>query len=199
MLKLTRISVAFFHTASVCGQLILDVGRTAHFLITLLESSVFKDRTDTEIIQMYGLLLKELRSRKIIRSKNIVGDLGERFVLDHYNCTKGLPKLQLAPPSTANVDAISARGERYSIKSTSGNVTGVFYGLPPKGSDEEAKMKFEFVVVVKFGPDHELKQIIEFTWSQFLGFKRWHSRMQAWNLPVSRKVIAAGRVVYPLA
>ena len=99
--------------------------------------SLFKDFTDADLIQSYGLLLKELRTRNIIRSKNVIGDLGERIVLEHYNRTPGLSKLQLAPPSTANIDAISLSGERYAIKTTTGNITGVFYGLPPQGSDEE--------------------------------------------------------------
>ena len=34
-----------------------------------------------------------------------------------------------APVGTENIDAISRKGDRYSIKSTSSNTTGVFYGL----------------------------------------------------------------------
>ena len=157
---------------------------------------MFKELTDADLIQAYGLLLKELRSRSIIRSKNVIGDLGERIALEHYNRTPGLSKLQLAPPSTANIDAISLSGERYAIKTTTGNITGVFYGLPALGSDEEPKQKFEYAVVVKFNTDHVLEQIIELTWEQFLRHKRWHSRMQAWNLSISRELVASAKVIY---
>jgi len=157
---------------------------------------LFKDFTDADLIQSYGLLLKELRTRNIIRSKNVIGDLGERIVLEHYNRTPGLSKLQLAPPSTANIDAISLSGERYAIKTTTGNITGVFYGLPPQGSDEEPIQKFEYAVVVRFDNDHALDQILELTWLQFLQYKRWHSRMQAWNLSVSKELVANAKVIY---
>ena len=80
----------------------------------------------TELIHVYGELLEELRKRNIIRTKNATGDLGEYIVVEFYNKTKGLPKLQFAPPSTKNIDAISVAGERYSIKATTGNVTGAF-------------------------------------------------------------------------
>lgn len=157
---------------------------------------MFKELTDGDLIQAYGLLLKELRIRSIIRSKNVIGDLGERIALEHYNRTPGLSNLQLAPPSTANIDAISLSGERYAIKTTTGNITGVFYGLPPLGSDEEPKQNFEYAIIVKFDADHVLEQIIELTWEQFLRHKRWHSRMQAWNLSISRDLIASGKAIY---
>lgn len=85
-----------------------------------------------EIIQLYSSLIKELKNRKIIRTKNIIGDLGEYLAISHYNNTPGLPNLQASPAGTKNVDAISRKGDRYSIKSTSGNLTSVFYGLNDK-------------------------------------------------------------------
>lgn len=36
--------------------------------------------------------------------------------IDYYCKTRGLPKLQVAQPSTKNIDAISVNGDRYSIK-----------------------------------------------------------------------------------
>ena len=67
--------------------------------------------TNQELISTYGLVVSELKKRNIIRSKNVMGDLGEYIVIDYYTKTKGLPKLQFAPPSTKNIDAISINGE----------------------------------------------------------------------------------------
>lgn len=51
-----------------------------------------------------------------------------------------MPNLQAAPAGTQNIDAISRNGERYSVKSSSGNLTGVFYGLnDPNSKDIEIK------------------------------------------------------------
>ena len=156
----------------------------------------FEKLSDDELVQSYGSLLKELKRRGIIRSKNIVGDLGEYIAIRHYNTTPGLPKLQAAPPGTQNVDALSRTGDRYSIKSITGNVTGVFYGLPPKGSDETPEKKFEFVIIVVFNNDYTVKRIIELIWAQFLEFKRWHSRMNAWNVPINKEVLEKAKTIY---
>ena len=149
-----------------------------------------------ELIQVYGQLIVELKRRGVIRSKNIVGDLGESLAIEFYNSTSGLPKLKVAPPSTQNIDAISNKGDRYSIKTTTGKTTGVFYGLPPKDSNDSFSQKFEFVVIVLFDSDYTLKGIYELTWVQFLEFKRWHSRMKAWNLSLNRKLIAASNKIF---
>ena len=158
---------------------------------------MFKDSTDAEVRQFYGAVLRELRARNIIRTKNVTGDLGEYAVVDFYNRTAGLPDLQLAPTSNPDYDAISASGERYAIKSATGGSTGGFYGLPSPESNEEPNQQFDYAVVVKFNAEHEVQQIIELTWQQFLIHKRWHSTTRAWVLPVSQKLASATRSVYP--
>ena len=96
-----------------------------------------KELNNKEIINLYSNIITELKERKIIRTKNLLGDLGEFLAIEHYCNIAGLPNLQAAPPGTQNIDAISRKGERYSIKSTSGNLTSVFYGLNDPNSTEE--------------------------------------------------------------
>jgi hypothetical protein len=74
--------------------------------------------------------------------------------------------------------------------------TGIFYGLPPKDSDEIPIQKFEYAVIVKLSDSFELENILELTWDEFLGNKRWHSRMQAWNLSYSNKLINSVKNIY---
>ena len=111
------------------------------------------------------------------------------MAVDYYVNTSGLPNLQDAPTGTQNIDAISRDGNRYSIKSLTGSTTGVFYGLPPKDSDDPVQQKFEYLIIVKFDDNYELERIIELTWIQFLNFKKWHSRMQAWNITLNKKIL----------
>ncbi|BDC60694.1 MULTISPECIES: hypothetical protein [Bacillus] len=85
--------------------------------------------SDDDLIKAYGEVIKEFKKRGIIRSKNLLGDLGEYLAINQYCSTIGLPNLQPAPIGTKNIDAISVKGERYSIKSTTGKVTGVFTDL----------------------------------------------------------------------
>lgn len=152
--------------------------------------------SNNELITTYGNIIKELKNRKIIRSKNVIGDLGEYLAIDFYKKTSGLPNLEFAPPGTKNIDAISINGERYSIKSTSSSTTGVFYGLNDPNSNEPEKQKFEYVIVVILDDNWELKRINELTWEQFLIHKRWHSRMTAWNLSINKKLLDSTRTVY---
>ena len=93
--------------------------------------------SDDEVISLYPKILKELKNRNIIRTNNLVGDLGEYWCIKKYNEISGLPKLQGAPKSTKNIDAISVNGERYAIKSTSGSGTGVFASI---STDDDTKI-----------------------------------------------------------
>ncbi|WP_112182551.1 hypothetical protein [Paraliobacillus zengyii] len=152
--------------------------------------------TDDELIEAYGGVINELKNREIIRSKNLLGDLGEYFAINFYSKTAGLPKLQFAPIGTQNIDAISINGERYSIKSTTGKTTGVFYGLNEPNSAEPDQKKFEYVIIVVFNGDYLLDKIIELTWDEFLNKRKWHSRVRAWNLSITQKLINESKVIY---
>ena len=149
-----------------------------------------------EIIRFYSMAIKELRKREIIRTNNVVGDLGEYLAIDYYNKTSGLPNLSPAPVGTENIDAISRRGDRYSIKSASSNTTGVFYGLEPIGSEKVDDKKFEYVIICKFDDDYELQAILEMNWDTFIQNKRWHKRMNAWNLSITRKLCEQCKIIY---
>lgn len=149
-----------------------------------------------EIIQLYSNSIKELKRREIIRTNNVTGDLGEYLAIKYYNETPNLPNLQPAPVGTTNIDAISRNGERYSIKSTTTNTTGVFYGLEPKGSQNKDIQKFEYVIICCFDKDYALLEILEMDWNTFIENKRWHSRMNAWNLNLSKKIKDKCNIIY---
>lgn len=150
----------------------------------------------SDLVSLYSSVIKELKGREIIRTNNVIGDLGEYLAIEYYNNTAGLPTLAAAPVGTENIDAISRKGDRYSIKSTSGNVTGVFYGLEPKGSTTVDRQKFEYVIICKFSTEYELETILEMDWETFLKHKRWHSRMNAWNLSLTREVYNDCRIIF---
>ena len=65
------------------------------------------------LIENYGKLIQKMKEENIIRTKNVVGEIGEFYAIHHFNKTKGLPKLQRTLISTKNVDAISNKGDRY--------------------------------------------------------------------------------------
>lgn len=150
----------------------------------------------TEIIDLYSETIKELKLRKVIRTNNVIGDLGEYLAISYYNNTPSLPNLSPAPVGTENMDAISRKGDRYSIKSTSGISTGVFYGLEPKDSESPDEKKFEYVIICKFNDNYELELILEMDWNTFLANKKWHSRMKAWYISINKKLKEECKVIF---
>lgn len=144
---------------------------------------------DTSLVSVYGYWMDELKERGMIRTKNVIGELGEYFAIKYYKENPKLPKLQAAPTGTQNIDAISINGDRYAIKSTTTKGTGVFYGLNEPNSGLFEVQKFEYVIIVQFNKDVSLNAIYQLSWEKFLKHKRWHSRVRAWNLTLRRDLI----------
>lgn len=156
----------------------------------------FSNLSDIELIAIYGEWIKELKNRQIIRTNNIVGEIGEYLGIKYYNETKGLPKLQVALTSTKSVDAISNRGERYTIKTTTSRTTSVFYGINSPDDKRKQEKLFEYVIIVILNKNYCIEKILELNWDMFLKHKHWHSRMNAWNLIISEKLIKDSTIIY---
>jgi hypothetical protein len=156
-----------------------------------------KNQGNNELWLLFGAAKCELKKRNLIRTSNIVGERGEQLAIDFYTNTPNLPKLQAAPESTQNIDAISMNGERYSVKTITqpGKTTGVFYGLNPKGSKEKDKQKFEFLLVVILDKQMQPVKIIETPWDKFCELKKWHSRMNAWNISLTKEFMQKSKII----
>lgn len=140
--------------------------------------------SDHELIRLRHNVEKEARRRGL---KLTVGDIGERVVVSHFNSTPGLPKLQVAPPGTKNVDALSRDGDRYSIKTIlNAKKTGTVY--PDR--DHPDKQLFEFLLIARLGEDYGLLELHQFSWDQFLTARCWDKRMSAWYVPYSIRALA---------
>jgi len=148
-----------------------------------------EDLSDEELVETYPQLLAELKTRGIIRTNNLIGELGEFLAIQSYNNNPSLPKLQLQIASTKNIDATSSKGERYAIKSISGNATGVFSSLSTNSSER----MFEYLVIVKFKKDYSLDGIYEISWSQFLEFRRMKQPEGKWNVPITRELLNSSK------
>lgn len=153
---------------------------------------------NSELWSNYALTIGELKKRKLVRTGNITGERGEQLAIEIYNSTPEETKLQAAPQGTRNVDALSRKGERYSIKTVTlpGKLTGTFHGLnPPDSKNEEPKI-FEYLVVVMLDDLCQPVKILECTWNVFIKYKRWHGTMKAWNISVTGNFEKESRVVF---
>jgi hypothetical protein len=150
----------------------------------------FKTISDDDVIALRTEVEKELKKRKI---KFTVGELGETRAIGFFNNTPGLDNLQRAPVGTKNVDALSRRGERYSIKTIKdGGKSGTIY------PDSEIKDKelFEYILLVLLDEDFQLKSLYRFSWKQFLEIRQWDKTMNAWYIPKSQKALKTGESIY---
>lgn len=157
----------------------------------------FNKFNNEELWLFYADAELELKNRGLVRTRNIVGERGEFLAIEKYNSIVGLPNLQAAPEGTQNVDALSRKGERYSIKTISepGSTTGVFYGMGEKDDKKISEKKFEYVIIVQLFRDYRLKMMLELTWDQFLKYKKWHSTMRAWNISVTRALLNESKII----
>ncbi|WP_244933602.1 hypothetical protein [Neobacillus mesonae] len=154
--------------------------------------------SDDKVIELYGCLLDVLRKRKIIRTNNLVGEIGERKALDYYNKCPSLPNLQTVSVGAKNVDAINNNNERYSIKATTTKGTSVFNGLNDKGSKLPQEQLFEYVVIVVLNKDLSLKAMYELNWGNFLSLKKWNNSKRTWYLTVTEELKSRAETLYEM-
>lgn len=155
-----------------------------------------KDYSNKQLWALLTDVTKELRNRGEIKGRNVVGDRGELLAVTIYNETPNLPKLQLAAPSTQNIDAISVKGDGYSVKTISypNKTTGVFHGYGTPDQPIADKL-FEYLIVVVLD-DYMPHLVVELKWDDFYRFKRWHSTMGAFNITLTKTVMESARVIY---
>tara|TARA_B110000858_G_C17704085_1_gene427387 strand:+ start:508 stop:999 length:492 start_codon:yes stop_codon:yes gene_type:complete len=138
---------------------------------------------------------QELKYREILRTKNIVGELGEFYAIEFYCKNPKLPSLSIAPITVKNIDALSRNGEIYSIKTVSSKkgTTGSFWD--PRSIENNEK-KFDYLLIVVLDNSYSLNMILELTWDDFFKFKKYNKRMDNYNISLTNILINNVNVVY---
>ncbi|NVN10470.1 hypothetical protein [Nguyenibacter vanlangensis] len=138
---------------------------------------------DLDLLRLRAHVAAELKHRGLASN---VGQVAETLALAFYNGTPGRPNLQPAPTGTQNVDALSRRGDRYSIKGIlDARKTGTIY--PDR--DDPAKQLFEYLLIVRIDPHWQLINIHEFDWKTFCEVRSWDRRMNAWYVGLAAKTL----------
>jgi hypothetical protein len=146
---------------------------------------------DAELIALRAALHQELRRRGLAVT---VGQVAEKLAIEYYNSTSGCPNLIEAGVGTANVDALSRRGERYSIKGIlDARKTGTVY----PDADDRNRQLFEYLLIVKLRSDWTLECIYEFDWNTFVACRSWDKRMNAWYIGASAKTLKLAKIRLP--
>jgi len=144
--------------------------------------------SDVDLIGLRALLHREMRRRGLALT---VGQVAEKLAIAHFDGTPGLPNLSDAPVGAAYVDALSRRGERYSIKGVlDARKTGTVYPDPAS----KDRQLFEYLLVVQLTEYWTLKAIWEFDWPTLVECRSWDSRMSAWYVGLAAKTLAKARL-----
>ena len=139
--------------------------------------------TDRELINLYPALLDELKAREIVKTKNLVGEIGEHLLLERFANDPEKPTLARAPNSTRVVTAINkSNGDRYAVKVTTRSASGVFHSIDLNSKEQE----FEYLVIVVMTNSLELKLVFELTWIQFIKYRRIKKPELKWYVPLSQ-------------
>ena len=148
-----------------------------------------------ELISPSSQPFTELKKRGILRTKNVVGDLGEHYAIDHYTNNAKLPSLFLPRPGVKNIDALSRNGELYSIKTVSSRkgTTGSFWD--PESIEKNEK-KFDYLLIVILDQSYSLDMILELSWEDFFKHKKFNKRMNNYNISITNKLIDEVRIIY---
>jgi len=153
-------------------------------------SPKIKNMSDGDLVLLRASLRAEMRKRGIADS---VGAVGEQLAIEHFCKTSKLPKLQLAPRGTKNVDALSRNGDRFSIKTVcEGSKTGTIYPEP----DDNNKQLFEHLLIVKLAEDWSLESIHQLAWADFVKVRSWDKRMNAWYVAFSARTLDAMTLIF---
>ena len=150
-----------------------------------------KKLNNEDLIKLYPNLINEFKKRKIIRTNNIVGELGEYFAVKIFNETTNLPKLQMAPPNTENVDALSTKGKRYAIKSTSSNNTGVFASI----AIDQQEPSFEYLLILRWD-NYQVKSLLQFSWEQFVQYRKVKRPENKYHFSLNNQIINEANIIY---
>lgn len=164
-----------------------------------MENINLKELKPVELIELYSNIVGELYSRSIIRTKNLVGELGEYLAIEHYNNTTELPNLKLKETGYKGYDAVSETDmKRYSIRCTIGHLTGSYSGIEKPGEPGEVVQSqlFDYLIIVKLDEYYKLEKILELSWDTFLKYRRWNTYKKTCILSITKKLEAESKVVF---
>ena len=157
----------------------------------------------SKLISPSSDVIQELRKRGVLRTKNIVGEVGEYYAIKFYSkidtniyvSSKKLPNLALAGKTTKNVDALSRDGKIYSIKcvSSDNGTTGSFWS--PEGIRNDEKT-FDYLIIVILDEEYGVDKILELSWDNFMEYKSFNLRINNYNVPVTKKSTEKFKVIY---
>jgi hypothetical protein len=156
------------------------------------EFTDFYEFTNLELIKLYSDIIQELKSREVIRSAKVTGDIGEYFAEDFYK--RKYSNLEFRLVSNQNnigYDAIDNKEKKYQIKTTTTNDTGDFKNI----IDFDNK-NFDILLVCQLDKTFNLESIYKLSWEQFWEVKIPRNNPGIYKVTINKKFIENSEVIY---
>jgi hypothetical protein len=166
--------------------------------VTMNLKNIADDQTvsNKDLIVAYGHVLGAMRKRGIIRTKNVVGDLGESYAELEFSGRNDLPSLKLVPTNEKDIDAVDAEGKNYSIKSASKSSAKRTSAMHLERAHKEDDKRFDYLLIVVLEDSMELSAIYQFSWDQFWKLKSWSEPQKAWFLSLAKKNLDIAKKIF---
>ena len=138
-----------------------------------MEDIKLEELSDKEIATLLRMSISEYMKRGI---NNLIGELGETWVINYFRKSKKLPELKKLDDesSGANTPLIDANGKKYLVK-TIDRFMDVKYKA--QGIDDEDA--FDTLLIVRLSKDFELEVIYELSKEKFLDYKNWYESLES--------------------
>jgi hypothetical protein len=140
------------------------------------------DKTDAELVAMYGEVMGELQRRGVVRSgNNPIADMAERVIADYF----GVATL---PPNNKSFDVIASDGTKIEVKALR-RTKSSRRGLSPLRT-----LDFDYVAVVIFAADMHLEEAIFVPIEAVREHMGWSKAWKSNRLSVTQKLLNDERV-----
>ena len=140
-----------------------------------------------ELINQIGEIHDELKRRDVIRTNNVLGEIGEYLVKEKYR-ELGYDMV-LESTSKQHYDA-RVGTVKYAIKSVTSKSTGVvrIEGIDTVEKLEKSEKKFDYFVICELGRTYNLKNIYELSWDCFVKYASYHKTSHGFQITLSDKI-----------
>jgi hypothetical protein len=144
--------------------------------------SSFANKTDAEIVALYGEVMGELYERGIVRSgNNPVADMAERVIADYYG-------VEPEPPNQKSYDVVTKDGTRVQVKGLR-HTQASRTGLSPLHT-----LNFDILAAVIFARDMRLVEAVFIPLDAVRDYMGWSKTWKANRLSITKKLLADPRV-----
>lgn len=141
-----------------------------------------EDRSDAELVALYGEVMGALHDRGIVRSNNNpIADMAERVIADYYG-------VEPAPPNNKSFDVRAPDGSRVEVKALRRTKTSR-RGLSPLRT-----LDFDYVAIVIFALDMRLEEAVLVPLAAVRDHMGWSATWKSHRLSLTQKLLRDDRV-----